>query len=700
VQLNGLLKWRMARPAVLLALAAFAPLVIYAGFNGYVALSRRQAAMADQSVTTAQSLVENIDRQIASNMEDAQTLAEAPALDPSPRGNVAVFEEVAKRSRQRHNDWMAAVLMTPDGRWVFSTEPDDDAPHRIAEDMPSLRKAVQTGQPVVGDIVKGAHGKTGIPLRAPVVRGGKVVYVLTVVLNPRSLNDALVSLRLPPRWVVAVVNTQDHVVARAPQGGRAIGALINAEAQAARARGGGGTYHGHTLDGAETQSFYWKSPTTSWSAHVAVPRALYEAPLRQMLWYMLTGLSVCLLLALALVVLWIRDFESRRSHASAVEQATRIDALGRLTGGVAHDFNNLLTVIQGNTEILSRRLHAAGQAGSVDAAQAATQAERPLSAIRTATDRAAKLTRQLLVFARGGPAEPMPVDLSRKILDLLGALSQVAGSGVAVDTDLESGLPPVKVDPLQLEAALLNLAANARDAMGGTGAMELRVRRSEAGIVLSVRDHGPGFDPAVLSRVFDPFFTTKLVGQGTGLGLSQVYGLVKGAGGQVEAGNAPGGGGMVTLVFPPLLEEPTAPPVDPLAAAPAPGPLTGHGLASVLLVDDNDAVRATTAAFLRECGLSIIEAPDAAHALLALETAKVEAVVSDIIMPGELDGMSLAQKIKIRWPDLPVLLVSGFSERAAEAQARGFPVVNKPYSLPELERRLRILVARYHAAQA
>ena len=699
MQLNDLLKWRMARPAVLLALAAFAPLAIYAGFNGYVALERRQTTMADQSVATAQSLVANIDRQMASNMEDALTLAEAPALDPASGGHLALFEEVARRTRLRHDDWMAVVLMRPDGRWVFSTETDDDAPNRVAEDMPSLHKAVQSAKPVVGDIVKGAHGKTGIPLRAPVVRDGKVVYVLTVVVNPRSLSDDLVRLRLPARWIAGVVNAQGHVVGRAPMDPRTLGASINAETRAARVRGGGGAYHGRTLDGTETQTFYWMSPATGWSAHIAVPRALYEAPLFQMLRAMLAGFTICLLLAVALVVLWIRDFEARRSHASAVEQATRIDALGRLTGGVAHDFNNLLTVIQGNTEILSRRLHAAGQAGSADVAQAASQAERPLSAIRTATDRAAKLTRQLLVFARGGPAEPSPVDLGRKILDLLGALSQVAGSGVVVETDLESDLPPVNVDPLQLEAALLNLAANARDAMNGTGAMEIRVRGGEAGIVLSVRDHGPGFDSAVLSRVFDPFFTTKPVGQGTGLGLSQVYGLVKGAGGQVTAGNAPGGGGVVTLVFPPLAAGSLTAPVDPPAAEPPPAPMTGHGMASVLLVDDNDAVRATTAAFLRECGLSIIEAPDAAHALQALENAKVEVVVSDIIMPGELDGMGLAQKIKVRWPGLPVLLVSGFSERAAEAQARGFPVFTKPYSLPDLERRLRVLVARAHAAQ-
>jgi signal transduction histidine kinase/ActR/RegA family two-component response regulator len=534
---------------------------------------------------------------------------------------------------------------------------------------------VRTGQPVVGDLARSSpRGQWGIPLRAPVVRRGKVVGVVTVVTRPLAIHRLLSDLRTPSSWIVAVVNGHGHIVARSQDEARALGLGMNPAAARARERGGGGTYHGLTLDKVDTQSAYWVSPATHWSVHIGIPRSIYEAPVREMALTLLGGFCVCLLLALSLLVLWIRDFEVRRSHAAAVEQATRIDALGRLTGGVAHDFNNLLTVIQGNAEILGRRL------------KDMPQAERSLSAIRTATDRAAKLTRQLLVFARGGPTGPVAVDLPRKVEELMAAMAQLVGAGVVIETSVEAGLPPVSVDPLQLEAALLNLAANARDAMDGAGAMQITVRREGAWVALIVRDGGAGFDPAVLARVFDPFFTTKPVGQGTGLGLSQVYGLMKGAGGQVEASNAPGGGGMVSLLFPPTTA-PAEPAEDPLKSFAA----AGAGLEGVLLVDDNDAVRATTAAYLRECGLSVIEAPDAARALELLETARVEAVISDIIMPGEMDGIGLAQTIRARWPALPVLLVSGYSERAADAQARGFPVLSKPYSLPEVERRLRAL---------
>ena len=154
------------------------------------------------------------------------------------------------------------------------------------------------------------------------------------------------------------------------------------------------------------------------------------------------------------------------------------------------------------------------------------------------------------MFARGGPVEPSPVDLARKLVDLTGAMSQLAGSGVTIDADYEPGLPPVNVDLLQLEAALLNLAANARDAMGGQGRMEIRLRQAEGLVILIVRDEGPGFEPGVLARVFDPFFTTKPVGKGTGLGLSISYGIVEQHAGQLRARNWPGGGAEFELELP------------------------------------------------------------------------------------------------------------------------------------------------------
>jgi signal transduction histidine kinase/CheY-like chemotaxis protein len=676
MELRRLLGSKIERPALFLALAAFAPLAVYASFNGYISLKGRQTGIEAQAIATARSLSENIDREINSNLDEVRALAAAPALDPSAGpGGLKVIEEVMRRTRSRHPEWVDLTLMDPQGVWLFSANND---PLRKAADSVSLKEAVRTGRPVVGDLVRGAGGRWGIPLRAPVVRGGKVIYVITAITQPTAIHRLLAHLDIPPSWVVLVANAQSRGVARSSDEDRILGGPLNTQARAARAgrpQGGGGIYSGRALNGEKTRTAFWLSPTTRWSTHVGIPLKIYQAPLRLLMLTLMGGFLVCFLLGLTLVILWIRDYETRRRHIAAVEQATRIDALGRLTGGVAHDFNNLLTVIQGNAEILARRL------------KTMPQTDRPIAAIRTATDRAAKLTRQLLVFARGGPTGPVTLDLEGKIRDLLAPMAQLVGAGVIIDTSFEPDLPPISADPLQLEAALFNLAANARDAMGGAGHLEIRLRRAGEGVALIVRDEGPGFDASALPRVFDPFFTTKPVGEGTGLGLSQVYGFMKGAGGQVEASNPAGGGGMVSLLFPPSANEaePVGP-VDPPFTPPGSEPMEG-----VLLVDDNEDVRTTTAAFLRECGLSVIEAPDAAHALRTLETSRVEAVVTDIIMPGEIDGIGLAETIRKRWPSLPVLLVSGYSERAADAQARGFPVMDKPYSLPEVEQRLRAL---------
>ncbi len=680
MQWNQSRGWRIGRPAILFALAACAPLAVYAAIDGYAALRREQAQMAYESVAGARALAEGIDRGLAADIDSAESLADAPALDkglPTP-----VWMEVARRRRLRHDTWLRVMLVAPDGRWLFTTDGAPGSALPMAADMASLKAAVERRRPVIGDAVRGPLGRWGVAVRAPVVRDGRVLSVVTVVLDPKGFSRTIAALRLPKPWVALVIDAYGNLVTRSHDPDQAVGQRASPQALAARARGGEGVYMGRNLVGTPSHVAYWMSPVTGWSVHVAVPKEIYEAPLRKVLATIAAGFFGCLGLALALVALWLRDFEGRRNQAAAVEQATRIDALGRLTGGVAHDFNNLLTVIQGNAELLARRL------------QGQPQAERPVASIRIAADRAAKLTRQLLVFARGGPAEATPIDLAQTLEDLVGPMSQLVGEGVSIKSEIEPGLPPVSVDPLQLEAALLNLAANARDAMRGSGLLELRLRRQGPWIALSARDHGPGFEPAILSRVFDPFFTTKPVGQGTGLGLSQVYGLVKGAGGKVEAANAPGGGAVVTLLLPPMAQPLPADPSE-AAACPRGDPASMRtGPAAVLLVDDNEAVRATTAAFLRECGLSVIEAGDAAQALRALEAVTVEVVASDIIMPGDMDGIALAQTIRSRWPGLPVLLVSGYSERVAEAQARGLAVVGKPYSLPDLERRLRGMAAR------
>jgi hypothetical protein len=238
VQLNQLGKWRLARPAVLLALAAILPLAAYAAFNGYISLRGRQAAIDAQAVASARSLSETVDREIESGLDEAQTLAAAPALDPTT-GHLEVFEEVARRTRARHPEWLSIVLLDAQGRWLFNTESNE---HRITTDMTSLQEVVRTAQPSVGDVTRGGpKAEWGIAMRAPVIRNGKVVYVMTVVTRPLALHRLIANLRTPPSWIVSVITAQGHAAARSRDEDRVLGRPASAEAAAARARGGGGT---------------------------------------------------------------------------------------------------------------------------------------------------------------------------------------------------------------------------------------------------------------------------------------------------------------------------------------------------------------------------------------------------------------------------------------------------------------------------
>jgi len=352
--------------------------------------------------------------------------------------------------------------------------------------------------------------------------------------------------------------------------------------------------------------------------------------------------------------------------------------LGRLTGGVAHDFNNLLMIIKGNVDILSRRL--------VDGA-----GERQLAAIRMATDRATRLTRELLVFARGGAGSKALIDLNATILNFLGAIQEAVGSQVQIDIELDPESPAVEADRVQLEMALLNLAVNARDAMGGAGTLTIATHCRGPHAEVTICDTGPGLNPEDLPRAFDPFFTTKLAAGGTGLGLTQVYSFTRQAGGSATIENRKSGGAQARLIL-------------PLRAAPEPEPEpAGQAVPEelrdrrILLVDDNDDVRQVAASYLRDLGVLIVEARDAADALRRFEQEPFDAVVSDIVMPGQMDGLGLARELAARGVKAPVLLVSGYSISTEEANASGFRVLAKPYDLPELAREVAMALARTNA---
>jgi signal transduction histidine kinase/ActR/RegA family two-component response regulator len=364
------------------------------------------------------------------------------------------------------------------------------------------------------------------------------------------------------------------------------------------------------------------------------------------------------------------EVDERARAEEELRQAQKMQALGQLTGGIAHDFNNLLTVIQGSADILRRP--------NVDEPRRIRFAE----AIVQTAGRAAALTSQLLTFARRQPLKPQILDLNEKIAGMADLLDRTIGERVAVRTDLGEGLCPIEADPAQLEAAILNVCVNARDAMPEGGSLTLATRDGglpdgRRAVVLSVSDTGTGIEPDMLARVFEPFFTTKSVGKGTGLGLSQVYGFAAQSGGEAGVVSEVGVGTTVTMTLP--CSETAVAQEETKEEAGLPSARRGH----VLIVDDNEEVGALAEALCSELGHRVSRARSGAEALILCGGGAFDAVFTDVVMPG-MSGIELAEALANAHPGLPVVLTTGFSDEIARAGAGDRPVVFKPYKLEAL----------------
>ena len=367
----------------------------------------------------------------------------------------------------------------------------------------------------------------------------------------------------------------------------------------------------------------------------------------------------------------LRLESARRQRVEDVlRQAQKLEAVGRLTGGVAHDFNNLLTVVHTNAYLLKR-----GPLGLGDNPQ--------LAAIGRAVETGTRLTRQLLSFSRAQPLRPETILLQRHLPASLEILKTAVGSRTQVHCDVHPATAPVHVDTAELELALLNLCINARDAMPDGGDLYVAARNAPAGdppgmvgsfVVIEVRDRGVGIAPGAIDHVFEPFFTTKPVGQGTGLGLSQVYGFCVSTGGTALVESRVGEGTTVRLFLPAASE-----PADDEREE-APEALERLDGVHVLLVEDNPEVASATQAVLESAGCRVTRAADAddARRMLRARGESVDIVLTDIVMPGPTNGVQLANEIARERPDLPVVLTSGYSEQASEAAALGQDVLAKP----------------------
>ena len=385
---------------------------------------------------------------------------------------------------------------------------------------------------------------------------------------------------------------------------------------------------------------------------------------------------------------------------AALQQSQKMEAVGQLTGGIAHDFNNMLQAIGSSLELMQRRVEQGRTA----------EAARFVNSARATVARAAALTHQLLAFARRQTLQPKPVVADTLMRGMEALLRQTAGPGVTVEMHMHDGTWPVLCDPNQLESVLLNLVINARDAMPDGGRLMVttrHVRLSAADIAdqdgadrdgaapgdfveVAVADTGTGMDEATRARAFEPFFTTKPIGQGTGLGLSQLHGFVRQSGGVVQLDSAPGQGTTVRVLMPRHNhaigeEEPPAPGMEL--------PKAGAGQ-TVLLVEDEAEVRAIAAEHLRDLGYAVLEAGDGPAALRLLGSGRqVSLLVTDVGLPGGMNGRQVADAARERLPGLPALFITGYAGTVLQEQlAAGMEVIGKPFPLDALVTRMRAML--------
>ncbi len=587
-------------------------------------------------------------------------------------------------------------------------------------------------KPVIGGLEPDpASGQLRAVIVQPVERNGQVLMNLSVTLLPQELQQIIDAQKMPDDWTATIMDATGTVVARHPGGTAYAGRRATQDLQQRMAEHQESVFESVSLDGHPVIGFFSTSPQ-GWTFLTAVPRHTVLGGRAQALRPIVLG-SLLLILGGFGGALWISRRISRPIHqltaianklragepveatatgmaecdevALALEDASaairqgrgelerrvneaiirtreaeqrssrtqRTAALGRLTGGVAHDFNNLLGVISNSAHLIQRSPHAESLA-------------MPVGAIMRSVEVGSRLTQHLLRVSGRQPVRPQVLDMPTALGEMKELLATVLGKRMQLQLVVAPDTRTVHVDAAELELAMINIALNARDATNGMGEILLEARnaepyeRQDVGpgdyVVITFTDKGAGIPEEVQARVFEPFFTTKEVGKGTGLGLSQVLGFCVQAGGTARIASTPGYGTTVTLLLPASTSAPAARP----DVVTDPGALAG---ASVLLVEDNEELNRVTASLLRSLSCQVTTAANAEEALKQFGSgAAFDVVLSDVVMPGGMDGQALVRELRRRRPGLPVVLISGYSD--ALTAEPSFPVLRKPASPAQL----------------
>jgi signal transduction histidine kinase len=720
---------------VLLVLVVLIPAAMLAVTgHGYVYRGERRGLERSLGETT-RALALLVDREIARREAMLTTLAASPVLDrPSS-------DEFWLRTRGVAAPGDVFVVTDVSGR--AATDPTVPWPDHLPVDLFSQESPPDERDTLLSHVFPGPMpGTATYAMRRPIVRDSIVMGYLTLISSVDDIQRALNEQQLPSEWTGAVIDPGGTIVARNRRPEIHVGQPANRDVVERAATAASGFFESVTRDGVATFAYFSKAPTSGWIFIIGVPQAevgrraagalaavgsgsllllglavflavrvgrQIEQPVRAMadaarelgrgapVPPRATGLQEMdtVQLALAQASEQIRNSkaemerriteavaESQRSQ-QALLQAQKLEALGRLTGGIAHDFNNLLQTLSTGLQFA----HSTSSHGEV---------RHALESCLRALTRGTRLTRQLMAFGRNQVSESRAIDLRTQLLAMEDLLKSALRHDLVLRLEVTKDLWAVRVDPVQFEMALLNLVFNARDAMPAAGELKVEARnrsvraREVSGVKpgdyvqLGVHDTGEGMSAEVRAKALEPFFTTKPAGKGSGLGLSQVYGFVQQSEGGISLESEPGRGTSVVLLLPRTAELP----ISPGGAWSDPG----GSVVNVLVVEDDVLVRDVVGPALAGFNFEVTIAAGADEALDQLERrADIDVVFSDIVMPGSRNGLELAAEIRRRFPDLPVVLATGYSERATASRAQ-WRTIAKPYDVAVVAAELRAAV--------
>ena len=642
----------LRRSLVALGIAAMLPTVVFAAFSVFYLLRLERERVTNATLAQSQVVMTLVDTQLQRHLAALDVVSTSVYFETRGWGE---FYGRLQRLLAANPLWESIVLIDAQRREeIFDLRRPFGEPIPVAAAHErALQHVISAGTQLVGSME--SHEHPLIWVYVPVRSESKVTYTIAAALKPHIFQDVLTAYAVSGS-TGAIVDADGDLIATTVDYSERVGTQA---------------------EGLENYTAYRVSPISGWSTHLAVESASIDTPTR---WsFVAAGIAALGGLALGgiLVVLVLRDMAERRRAEEMLRQSQKMEAIGQLTGGIAHDFNNLLTAVIGNLDMIRTRV-----AGNE---RLQRMSDNALEAAR----KGAKLASQLLAFSRSQRLNVVSVDLTQLLNGMSGLLSQSVGPSVRVDLQIDDDARFAVSDANQLELALLNLAVNARDAMPDGGTLTIRGRvvtdaeHPLPHVELSVADTGSGMTEEVRSRAIEPFYTTKPTGLGTGLGLSQVYGVVHESGGTLAIDSEPGRGTTVRLT----LAAGTAPTVRTDNESQSPPTVPGaraRDQMQVLIVDDDRLVRRFMTDSLRSLQYQVTAVENGEQAIASLERERFDLLLVDFAMPG-MNGADVAREAQNRQPGIKVLMVSGYADSTAVEAALGSArLLRKPFDLAEL----------------